>query len=249
MPQAKPAGAQLIERLNALLEQKNLNLFALNSIKKEAQALLGADAFHAYIVFGMIACLEQNIDEVRENHLRALKLYPHDLLANTNYAASLANLGFNAEAAELYQKVYLAEPSNLAVLSNLIKALTYTGRIREARKLLINDWSKKSPSTPHKKADLINQLAEFLDKREIADSEDERIRSLAISHLSDQNICRSYESLSLVNDDGTEWVDYVIGIKRPIDQVVELNCSLADSIANEIPTKVMEAITVRYSTA
>jgi len=171
MPQAKPAAARLIERLNVLLGEKNRSPFVLSTLKKEAQALLKTDAFHAYVVLGMIACLEQNVDEMHKNHLKALNLYPHEPLASINYAASLANLGFNSEASKQYRKAYQLEPANLNVLSGLMEALTFAGQVREARKLLVNDWKKKSPSSPYEREDLVMHLAEFLDKQEISDDE------------------------------------------------------------------------------
>jgi len=247
MPQAQPAAARLIERLNVLLGEKNRNPFALSALKKEAQVLLKTDAFHAYVVLGMIACLEKNVDEMHKNHLKALNLYPNDPLANNNYAASLANLGFNSEASKQYRKAYQLEPANLNVLSGLIDTLTFAGRVHEARKLLINDWKKKSPSSPYKGEGLVMRLAEFLDKQGISDDESARIENLATAYLSAEGLFKIDEGLSLANDDGAKWIQHIISVGGSVDQVAELNCGFADRVSKEIPTKVMKSITVLYS--
>ena len=93
----KSKTSKLIEKMNDLVNRRDRDEFTLRRIKSEAEKLRSSDAFNSYILLGMLASLANNVDEMRLNHLAALKLQPNDPTGNINYSTSLNNLCFYSE--------------------------------------------------------------------------------------------------------------------------------------------------------
>lgn len=108
MSQPQTQASKLIERLNALLQQEERTEFEFAQLKRDARELLQADAFHAYIAMGIVACLEGDIPNCRDNHLKAIRIQ-NNALANKQYANSLCNLGLMFEAQSYFDQAYALE--------------------------------------------------------------------------------------------------------------------------------------------
>jgi tetratricopeptide (TPR) repeat protein len=243
----KTAGDALIERVNHLLENNERNEFILRSVKKEAEALTKSDAFQAYLVLGMIACLERNLETVRDFHSRALKIHDN-FIANINYATSLSNLGAYSEAISYYEKAVRQQPENIKALDDFIDAEFNALHFLSAKKLL-EKWKKLIPEKKHRHEILIDKVLTTFNKKAISDEEAGNLHGIATDIIYRNKATHAGNTILVLEEDNAEWVDYEILVKKDVAAVVEMNCSLADRAAEKISPKVLSSIVIRYSAA
>lgn len=245
----KTKASKLIEELNVLLHQGERDEFTLRRIKSEAEKLRSSDAFNAYILLGMLASLENNVDEMRMNHLAALKLQPNEPNANFNYSTSLNNLCFYSEAREFSVKAYLGGPGNLQILSSLIEICVRSGRIREARKWL-ERFQALSPKKVNENEGLILEANELLDDGCVSDDEVEEILELSASALRSNKVIPNRVGIETLSDEESYWLNYMFEVQRPPADIVELNFEAAERLANsEIPARATDAVIVTFTSA
>ncbi len=72
MPVPQPKANELIDKINQLKMAEQPNLFALASIKRDAERLVKAGAGVGYTLLGMVACIEDNEAEMRHFHRAAI---------------------------------------------------------------------------------------------------------------------------------------------------------------------------------
>lgn len=247
MRTAQTAGDSLIDRVNRLLERNERNDFILRSIQKEAEALRRVDAFKAYLVFGMIACLERDVNTTKDFHLKALKIRDN-YLANFNFATSLVNLGAKSEALPYYKKAIRCEPENIGALEDFLEAAFDALSFRLAGELLAK-WKKLNPGKEHPYEKVIDRVVTALNRSGVSDAEAESIESIAESILLRDKVPLVGCVVDLLKEDDSEWVDCEIQVEKGVSSVVEMNCNLAEIVAEKIDPKIMRSIVVRYSAA
>ena len=246
---AKTKASQLIERINALRRQEEMDEFTLRKIRKEVEALQLSDAFNAYILFGSLASIEQDLDGVRDNYSKALKMRPDDRDANINYSISLNNLGFFTEAREFAEKAYPADQADLVLLDYLINRSWVSGRIRDAQKWL-ERWDIVNPKSANELTEFISNASELLDENGVSDDDVERLLQLKISVLHKQKIYPSRSIGETLEDEDSCWLNYFFEVRLPPKEVVELNFKAAEKLAkSDIPTYVTDSVIVTFTSA
>jgi predicted Zn-dependent protease len=111
-------------------------------------------AYSGWYRQGVNASEAGNFQAASEAFAAALRLKKGSEEAQTGYAAALSKLGRNAEALEIYSRVYNVSPANTSILIPLGRELNAAGRHPEALTTLLNA-TNRYPDNP----DGWNQLA------------------------------------------------------------------------------------------
>lgn len=246
MRQPETAASKLIDRANLLLRENDRNLFTLTSIKKDAQSLLKADAFSAYLVLGIAASLERNIEAARDYHAKAIKLCDN-YISNFNFGASLDNLGEASEALVYYEKAVRLQPENLGALDKLVNSAMSACRFRYALSL-IDTWDKLNPEHPHQARSFAERIISILESRRVSDEESARMRMIATTCMLEKEKPSSFEAshIRILEDESAEWIDYFIEVNKNVTEVTDMNCNFAEAVAEDIESKVLNSIVVRF---
>jgi len=245
-PQPEPKANRLIKRINRLSLEKTKSPFAIKSIKREATGLIKSDSRRAYMALGMLACLEGEIGEMRDYHENALRI-SSDYSTNFNYATSLSNNGFFQEAQKYALIAHEKEPSDIDCLSLIIKDNVAKGRFREAF-----DWLEKFKKVfPDKEVGVesfVSSSIVFLDKNNISDDDVEHIQNIAITLLHQRELYRSEITCRFLQDEDSEWLNFVIKVELLPTEVVDLSVELAEKLAREnLPAHVTSCVDVMYT--
>jgi tetratricopeptide (TPR) repeat protein len=123
----------LIEELNGVryapTEQRT---FPLGKLKRDAAKLRSADAFSSYIISGVIASLEHDVERAKDFHQKSLRISPHNYQALYNYATSLIYCGKAEEAYQQTSVLVKLFPQDVNASLQHIAACSMLGRYSEA---------------------------------------------------------------------------------------------------------------------
>lgn len=249
MPQPKELAVELVEHLNDLIRRGERDEFVLHRVKREAERLKKTDAASAYLLLGMIACFERDLATSRKLHQKALDLR-NDYATNINFALSLERLGAISEATPYFERAVKIEPENITALSLLIDNSFTACRFRRTRDLL-HKWKSLNPDKEHHLEKDIDNYVSILEGHKVSDEEAETLLKLA----SDQMLANSLyprfvnpiAEIEIYEEDSIKWVDYSINVEGKVDDVVEMNCGLADIVAEKVTPKVLKSIVLRYA--
>ena len=245
----KSKTSKLIEQMNDLVIRRDRDELTLRRIKSEAEKLRSSDAFSAYILLGMLASLEYNADEMRANHLAALKLRPNDSNANFNYSTSLNNHCFYSEAREYAEKAHLGDPGDLQFLTWLIEKSLNFGRIREARKWLHKSEELK-PKGVNEYKNIIVEAYELLTEIDVSDDEVEEILEISASALRSNRVTPNKINIETLSDEDSYWLNYMFELQRPPAEITDMNFEAAERLANsEVPARATDAVIVTFTSA
>jgi len=104
LARAKTKFGEFIDILNDMITgHSEYNDFLLTKIKMGAKKLIQDDPAGAYILLGMIACVENDTENMHRNHKNAITLC-NDFDTNTLYAISLLNADLFYEAYDIALK-------------------------------------------------------------------------------------------------------------------------------------------------
>ena len=249
MAKPKSKASQLIEQVNALRLQEERDDFTLRKIRKEVEDLRATDAYSTYMLLGMLASIEHDINGVRKYHSKALKMHPNDLEANTNYSTSLGHLGFYTEAREFAEKAYLADQADLELLDFLIEQSWVSGRIRDAHKWL-ERWDAVTPKDADPRSEIISEASELLDEDGVSDDDVEKLLQLKMSVLHKQEIYPSDSLIDTLEDEESRWLNYFFEVRLPPKDVAALNFEAAKKLAlSNIPIYVTDSVIVTFTSA
>jgi len=129
LPQAKTKFKECISILNEINELKHNDIFyskekyifQLNRVKIEAEKIKDNNPADAFALLGIIACLEDNIEEMHINHKKALS-YEDSPEHKEDYAISLLHSHLFDEAYKYFLDLYTkADKNDLLILEGLIK--------------------------------------------------------------------------------------------------------------------------------
>jgi len=123
----KPAPASnyenIIADLNEIDSQFYLeegSVFKLNRYKNEAKKIIHNDPESAYIILGIIACIENDIIMMNKHHKNAITCSGESTHSLFQYGCSLAAQGFYNEAYDYSIKAYDKTKDNRRVLIQLL---------------------------------------------------------------------------------------------------------------------------------
>lgn len=251
MSQPKTQASDLIDRLNDLIRRDERSDFVLKQIRRDADRLKKIDAATSYLLLGMVACLERNIAATREFHEKALRLRD-DFVTNSNYATSLYKIGAITEATGYRERAVKLEPENITALEKLIDNAVAICRFRYAQRL-IDKWKSLNPNKQYDKEEMINNFVTVMNERKISDEEAESFIKLASTHMLTSGAFLSFGKsgceLDVLEEDADRWIDYCFMVDRGVDDVVEMNCELANLVAQNVDPNILKSIVVRYSAA
>lgn len=250
MPAApKTKASELIEKVNALLNREERDEFTLRKIKIEAEKLRPSNAFSAYVLLGMLASLEDDVDEMRANHLAALKLRPNDPVGNLNYSTSLVHLGFYSEAREYALKAYEGNRGSATFLSLLIDRCYKSGRVQQA-KGWIHEWETLNPEQDHDLKNSILAANELLKEDGIGDEVVEELVELSLDVLRRNNFHPDGVDIEFLADEDSRWLNYTFIVRQSPDIIVNLIFESAKELAmSNIPSQATDAVIVTNSSA
>ncbi|VAX19797.1 hypothetical protein MNBD_NITROSPINAE02-2166 [hydrothermal vent metagenome] len=221
---------EIVEKINKLSLADRKNTFLLGQIKRDAQTLRKNDALSASIILGMVASIENNIDEMRSHHENALRINESDFFANINYAASLWKTWFLSEANDYYLKAYETNPSDYRVILNLVNNLLFMGRFKDANSWLIK-LEKQFPDGQRDAKKFIEEALDFLNENKISEKDIKSYLDLAVSVLHSQGIFFTGRDVSFSEDEESRSISYEIKLDLPVRQIVDLNWKFAEKLA------------------
>lgn len=121
-PEALTKFSQLVQEINQLLkveDRADIDDFTFRRLERDAKTLIDANPAESFSLLGMLACLDENIDEMHRCHLLSIKYQNEDVFYN-NYSISLENLFFFDEAYEYALKAYSLVSGREVNLTRLI---------------------------------------------------------------------------------------------------------------------------------
>ncbi|MHB8741698.1 MAG: hypothetical protein ACYC9L_01100 [Sulfuricaulis sp.] len=251
MPQPKETTTDLINTLNDLVRRGERDDLIIRRIKRETDRLKSTDATSAYLLLGMIACLERDLSTSQKYHRMALNL-SSTYFTNVNYGLSLSRFGAVSEATHYLERAVKLEPENITALEVLIDNVFSACRFRHTRDLL-NKWKFLKPGQTHPLEKSIAGYVAVLEGHEVLDEEAESLIKLVSEQMLANSLyprsAGSATDLQILEEDSAKWLDYSLNIEGNVDEAVEMNCGLADIVAGKVVPKVLKSIVVRYSVA
>ena len=250
MPIAQTKGPELIKRLNAMRYGSH-DEFSLRAIQRDAERLKFVNAYEAYMILGVVACLRGDQEAMHEAHQKAIKRVPHDPIAYINYATSLMNTGQITGAIDQAKQACAVAPHDPDALNNLVALLKNIGRYREAFALL-NDLRKVSPEQCESLSTVIVEGKQLLETFGISDDERQEVAQWAAMILQRNNASVAIPRTTfLLNEGGDKpgiaTVFHVVDASP--ETVVDMNEQFAESIIEANNPAVKEHILVRFTGA
>lgn len=217
--------ADLLDRLNRLVNSDSINQLTLQRIEREAVQLQKTDAAGAYMAQGIVHGMRNDADQSSSFHEKGLRLLDNDL-ARVNYARSLAYLQLWGRALEQYDRslnlvqdtTLLEDVVSVAIQSGYPdKAIHYCQQLVKLKPEVSSNGVIKN---------LMNKV-EILKMAEISDEEMAEANELAFSVLRDFG-AKMVSSRAWID----KWSDYApavvneFHIKKP-DGISMLDMTLA----------------------
>lgn len=228
MAQPKLKLSELAEQANGLALEPCLNDFELNKLRLEAKKLIQNDPRGAYITLGIIACIEENIDEMRESHENALRIAPNDSVALCNYARSLSFAGYYESAKTIASRLTAGDRiDGLEFLAFLnMESGDFASSVNLLAERRVSGFAEN---------DYIRSLAgihKFIEEKNISTGKVKAHVSLAADLLHEYKVFFMSPHIEILEDEESEWLSYELSIRRSVDDVVKLSLELARRAAD-----------------
>jgi hypothetical protein len=137
--QPKSKASQIIDELNKMLDNRTINEVALKRFKVEAERIKEKDLAKAFSILGMIACIENDLQNMHSYHKNAITYSNENIAELSHYVVSLMNRRLFKDVHIYAQKVYKKSPSNSKNLDILIRAVNELNLEEEFQKY-IKKW-------------------------------------------------------------------------------------------------------------
>ncbi|VAX16427.1 hypothetical protein MNBD_NITROSPINAE03-1682 [hydrothermal vent metagenome] len=247
--QPKLKSEEFFERIANLSQEDRNNVFKINALRKDAEALVKNDPFSAYMLLGMLSGIEAKMNEVRDYFNRVIKISPNSYIGYYNFAIALHSNGFHSEASTHAIKANELNPGDTKILDLLVNNYLASGRYRDANDWL-QKWDRVMPKKPHKETNILRQIYPFISEQKIADDDVERLQKLAYSLLLENNVSITEKRMMILEDEESRWLNYMIGIDEPVTEIVDLNEKLAERMADEdLPASLTSNVVIMFSSA
>jgi hypothetical protein len=249
--QPKPRTSELMQALNALSHKDRSNVFQLKMLESEARKVQAVDAADGYTLLGALAAVRGDVDAVKANHERALRLAPGDVYFIQNFAISLMRVGAYEDGIGQARRLFSMDKSTKSAML-LVEILGLTGRLQEADKILSENFEPKQLDIEAQSNTAISGIrgaAWLLAEREVTDVTTHRI------------VQGGYEiapRLSIVgtkavatSDSEDSWVDYALVVDADAASIGEMNSKFAERMAemslDEPVSKAGSSFVVRFT--
>jgi hypothetical protein len=122
-----------------MLDNRTINEVALKRFKVEAERIKEKDLAKAFSILGMIACIENDLQNMHSYHKNAITYSNENIAELSHYVVSLMNRRLFKDVHIYAQKVYKKSPSNSKNLDILIRAVNELNLEEEFQKY-IKKW-------------------------------------------------------------------------------------------------------------
>lgn len=120
----KEKAVEIIEELNMVSSNEQIDGFTIARYKHEAEKLKTSGYLaEAFIILGMIACLEGDEEKMHASHRNAISYAPTNPNTTRNYAVSLLKVGQSKEAYKYFLQTYKLDPTDKRFLNDVIETL------------------------------------------------------------------------------------------------------------------------------
>lgn len=224
--------ASLLDRISAFGKQTTApDEFTLIAMKREAKALLRADAYSAYMALGALAAISWNDEDLDKYHRNAIDI-SGDELAHKNYAISL-QLVLRWEDA--FQHALIAsqlEPENLTNLERAIEYAALAGNLSAAMEL-VHDMKART-GKPFKEHD-VESIRHTLALTQVPESEYTQGLSIVFETLRKHRV-RLNETLLDIDDDPADPTVFLrFNIQAGYRRAQELDNEACARLCEELP--------------
>jgi len=112
----------IIHELNVIADSFDIKPFAfkLNRYKNEAIKIIQQDPEHAYIILGIIACIEDDLESMHKYHKNAITCSAESVHSLYQYSSSLTTQELMDEAYNYANKAYEKAPDEKIILDQLM---------------------------------------------------------------------------------------------------------------------------------
>lgn len=236
-PLAVDKYSDLVESLNAMRKNSTLiNEFELKRIEKDANNLTSVEK--RYVVFGMIACLRNDIENMHYFHKNSIRL-SSDVEIKWQYYVSLCSSGLYQEAYDLCIGMKEDYPMDKSVILELMIVSGKLGNDDNYQKYLFEYESMLT--SEDLKDDGIKQTL-FIYRHKLLDE----LKNAC--QLAEKNFSSiKHLSLSLNQDDNCMSIDLVVD--SDVDQFLDEYSRYTNKLIEEIPVDKMEYMYLNYSFA
>jgi hypothetical protein len=131
MTRPLPEKVDLIAEIREKTLAGRMSEFDLARLRRLAKQAISSDPSNGYAALGMLACLENKVDEMRRFHRMSIDNDPNSSILHSNYAASLVFLREYGEAIEQAALAFKIDAANIGALDLIIRA-AYTIDMRDA---------------------------------------------------------------------------------------------------------------------
>ncbi|MDH4225569.1 MAG: hypothetical protein OEW12_07980 [Deltaproteobacteria bacterium] len=244
--QPQPKGPALLNELILLGEKGELTPFALKRCKREAEGLLSADPFNAYMSLGFIAAFNKDEAEVHRIFEFLEKTYPQEnKRILPNHSVALIQLGRTRDSLSIKKKMFDQGWMNS---EGMLKTFLSFGLYESG-----GEWVKQHPESSEitQIINLLKQAEHFLGLADCREDSTNRLIAIALSTLRQNDIHSEFHfQFQVLEDEEDQWIVTTFFLPLPPDEVARLNGELADALAeSDIPPMVTTYFHVGFSTA
>lgn len=241
-PSAVSKFTELVRSLNdMLMDRGRINEFNLKRIEKDARQL--PEVHNRFVIYGMISCLRNDIEDMHHHHKNAIRLMPSSLEVKLQYYVSLRSLNLNEEAYELCKAMYEQSPETHFVLYNIALMASKTGDKDNVEKYLseLNDLLIRL-----KIDDPVNKGKIFMIRHGIKDEVKTLLKIAEQNFSSILNLdATSYED----PETGEESVSINLVVDSDVEQFLKEYSEYTDKFIQNVPTEKRHFIHLNYAFA
>ena len=224
-------GRELSQRLTTIANAEELDEWGIGKLRRDARALMDADAIAAHTVLGGLAAINGNVAQVRQHYEIARNLSASSSETLANYATALSSVGEMNDAFRTIVQAHERIPDDLRILKAAVLLALQSGRFRKGRELL-GRWNKMCPDQPMADEAIMNEAVEAVERRAFSEGGAQKVIRLAQQVRLEGNVRQSEGVLWAVDGD-RDGFQFEVHVHASPKQAVDLNEALADRIVTD----------------
>ncbi|WP_339136901.1 MAG: hypothetical protein WGN25_03105 [Candidatus Electrothrix sp. GW3-4] len=224
---------QLVEALAKIAESGQVNLIQLQSFKQNAQQLRNASVPDSDMIYGAIASIEGDENEMRRRHKNSIAYSGGDAFYIGNYAASLWNMLFVKEAADKFYEAFLK--SDRTALKDLHSAISLTlvsGYIKEAHSVFQKHAGLLLSSQNHISSNLVGLQAIYDASQDGSfDLDSFKLKmNIVFERMRSKGMRGVKHSVSKEEIDDESWWRLTFCAHLREDEIIDLECDINEQL-------------------
>jgi len=227
----KTQSQQMLNELATASRNNAVNELLLRRAEREAEKLIGVDAYGASLLKGAVATLRFDFDGCNHWHSNAILLDPKNTHPYVNYAISLMLLYRFAEASLQLKIAYELDRADKSTLYLYISSLARAAKFKEANEML-EAWDKLVPDETNDLAVFIREAVAIINSYGLDEHLIYEELHIGIQMLFEKNIIIQGYAMNCRYDGESAWLTYTYIIHLLEDQIMALEDELADRQAD-----------------